>query len=53
MPKSSTSKVYETTFHLSFLQATKFLDPNSLFQREIDETREQVAHCIKTLVSFR
>jgi len=36
-----------------FLQATKFLDPRTLFHREMDETREHVENCIKTLSSFR
>jgi len=35
------------------LQATKFLDPRTLFHREIDETREHIEACIKTLTSFR
>ena len=43
---------YNTVFPV-FLQATKFLDPGSLFHREIDETREHVENCVKTLVSFR
>jgi len=37
----------------SFLQAIKSLDPESLFQGEVDETLEHIEKCTAILVSFR
>ncbi|XP_069702004.1 dynein beta chain, ciliary-like [Periplaneta americana] len=39
--------------NLLIQECTKFLDPGSLFQGEVDETRENVEKCIKGLEAFR